>query len=94
MINCAHPRHFKEVLTDAGDWKNRIHGIRANASTKSHAEIDNSEVLDEGDKCLLSRDYLELLTLLPNLRVIGGCCGTDHEHILEIASLMMRRADS
>ena len=37
--------------------------------------------LDAGDPEELGRDYLELMRLLPNLRVLGGCCGTDHRHI-------------
>lgn len=81
MINCAHPEHFKNVLTDSGAWKYRIRGIRANASTKSHVELDESDSLDAGDKCLLASDYRELMRLLPELKVIGGCCGTDHSHI-------------
>jgi S-methylmethionine-dependent homocysteine/selenocysteine methylase len=58
--------------------------IRANASKKSHAELDESEHLDAGDKCELAERYTELKALLPNLKVIGGCCGTDHSHIEEI----------
>jgi S-methylmethionine-dependent homocysteine/selenocysteine methylase len=81
MINCAHPEHFKTVLRDNGAWKYRIRGIRANASTKSHAELDDAVSLDAGDKCHLASDYRELMKLLPELKVIGGCCGTDHSHI-------------
>ena len=86
MINCAHPQHFiKEVESD-GEWKWRIGGIRANASLKSHAELDESETLDTGDKCLLAQGYAELFDLLPNVKVIGGCCGTDHSHLEEICN--------
>ncbi|MCK5370992.1 MAG: homocysteine S-methyltransferase family protein [Cyclobacteriaceae bacterium] len=84
MINCAHPSHFKEVLQKDGLWKNRIMAIRANASIKSHAELDECEHLDAGDSWELAHDYRELKNLLPNLNVIGGCCGTDHTHIEEI----------
>src|SRR4051794_40603551 len=49
MINCAHPEHFRGVLEEDGPWLDRIGGIRANASTKSHAELDEAEELDEGD---------------------------------------------
>lgn len=84
MINCAHPEHFKHVLGDEGIWKNRIRGIRANASTKSHAELDTSETLDPGDKCLLAEGYIQLKELLPALSIFGGCCGTDHSHLEEI----------
>jgi S-methylmethionine-dependent homocysteine/selenocysteine methylase len=84
MINCAHPSHFMDELDGYGSWKERIMAIRANASKKSHAELDESEHLDVGDKHELAHDYLVLRQLLPNLNVIGGCCGTDHTHIEEI----------
>lgn len=79
MINCAHPDHFAGRI--AGDWVGRIGGIRANASRLSHAELDASEVLDEGNPEEFGRLYGALAGLLPNLRVIGGCCGTDHRHV-------------
>lgn len=86
MINCAHPDHFIEVLTEPGSWKDRIHGIRANASAKSHAELDAATELDPGDKQILSGGYHRLTSLLPGLQVIGGCCGTDHSHIENICA--------
>ena len=90
MINCAHPYHFRDVLKGAGYWKRRIKGIRANASCKSHEELDASESLDAGDKKQLACDYRELAELLPELRVIGGCCGTDHGHMEQICSHFFR----
>ncbi len=87
MINCAHPNHFTNVLKTTGNWSGRIGGIRANASTKSHAELDESETLDEGDKDDLAKCYKDLKTLLPNLNVIGGCCGTDHTHMDKICEV-------
>lgn len=88
MINCAHPEHFTDVLREDGAWRNRIRGIRANASTKSHAELDESETLDTGDKHLLAEGYTELISLLPDLRIFGGCCGTDHTHLEEICTMI------
>ena len=84
MVNCAHPEHFINEFYGDGDWKSRIGGIRANASMKSHAELDESTVLDAGDKCLLASGYAELFTLLPSMKVVGGCCGTDCGHLEEI----------
>lgn len=91
MINCAHPEHFIEQLEKAGRWKNRIKGIRANASLKSHAELDESETLDTGDACLLSEGYMRILDLLPELKVVGGCCGTDERHIEEICKAFVNK---
>ena len=42
MINCAHPEHFAHALTDGKPWVGRLGGLRANASRKSHAELDES----------------------------------------------------
>jgi homocysteine S-methyltransferase len=86
MINCAHPTHFDSVL-DGGDWVGRIRGLRANASTCSHAELDEAEDLDDGDPQDLGARYGELRDRLPALNVVGGCCGTDHRHIGEICSV-------
>ena len=84
MINCAHPDHFKDVLEKGADWTLRIRGLRANASRLSHAELDEAEELDAGNPQELGRDYAELQAILPNLRVFGGCCGTDHRHVDEM----------
>jgi S-methylmethionine-dependent homocysteine/selenocysteine methylase len=81
MINCAHPTHFHDVLSTGENWLNRIQGARANASSLSHAELDEAEHLDDGNPAELGRQVSALKKNLPNLNVIGGCCGTDHRHI-------------
>jgi S-methylmethionine-dependent homocysteine/selenocysteine methylase len=88
MINCAHPTHFAEVLEPGAPALERIRGLRANASTMSHAELDEAEELDDGDPVDLARRYAELRDRLPNLNVVGGCCGTDHRHIGELARVL------
>jgi S-methylmethionine-dependent homocysteine/selenocysteine methylase len=84
MINCAHPTHFEHVLDTDEAWPDRIRGLRANASTKSHAELDEAEELDEGDPVDLGARHAALREKLPELNVVGGCCGTDHRHVREI----------
>jgi S-methylmethionine-dependent homocysteine/selenocysteine methylase len=81
MVNCAHPTHFEDALDDG---KERIRGVRANASRKSHAELNDSVELDIGDPAEFGRDHHRLSVKLPKLNVIGGCCGTDHRHVEEI----------
>jgi S-methylmethionine-dependent homocysteine/selenocysteine methylase len=81
MINCAHPTHFQESLSGDESWKQRIQAVRANASTKSHAELNESEELDDGNPSELGRQYKLLRAQLNNLNVLGGCCGTDHRHV-------------
>ena len=84
MINCAHPTHFAAVLDRSGSLVDRVRGLRANASTKSHAELDESDELDAGDPLDLALRYRALREPLPNLNVVGGCCGTDERHVTEI----------
>ena len=87
MINCAHPTHFSNELEkgDGQDWMKRIKGIRANASCKSHAELDESTELDRGNPHELADANQKLKQSFQHLNVFGGCCGTDAEHILLIA---------
>jgi homocysteine S-methyltransferase len=83
MINCAHPEHFKEALP-VGSWLERIRGIRANASRKSHAELDASTEIDMGNPVELASEYRQLSAHLKRLSILGGCCGTDHRHLRAI----------
>ena len=86
MINCAHPTHFKSRLGTGEPWVERIRGLRANASRMSHAELDEAPELDTGDPVEFGREYAELKRRLHQLSVMGGCCGTDHRHVEEIAT--------
>lgn len=92
MINCSHPAHFADALKTNESWLKRLRGIRANASSCSHAELNESPTLDTGDPDDLGRRYLELKRLLPRLDVIGGCCGTDHRHIASMCSALTQDA--
>ena len=83
-INCAHPLHFAHVLQQGGNWIKRIKMIRANASIKSHAELDEADELDDGNPVELSIQYQKLRNLLPKLNIFGGCCGTDLRHVEQI----------
>jgi S-methylmethionine-dependent homocysteine/selenocysteine methylase len=85
MINCAHPTHFEHVLAEGGLWLDRIGGLRANASRKSHAELNESPELDVGIPVELGMQYASLKQRLSRLNVLGGCCGTDHRHVAQIA---------
>lgn len=92
MINCAHPTHFANALEKGAAWTGRIRALRANASKMSHEELDNAEELDEGNPVELGAEHAALKEKLPNLSVLGGCCGTDHRHIAEIAKAWARGA--
>jgi S-methylmethionine-dependent homocysteine/selenocysteine methylase len=81
MINCAHPTHFADTLDRGGAWLQRVRGLRANASRRSHAELNEAPDLDAGDPVELGGEYRDLVRRHPHINVLGGCCGTDHRHV-------------
>ena len=82
MVNCAHPQHVLPAFANAGGpWVERIHGLRSNASTLTHVELDEAETLDEGDLGVLVPAHRALEQQLPALEIVGGCCGTDSRHV-------------
>lgn len=83
-INCAHPSHFASLLPE--DWLPRIGVIRPNASRRSHAELDEATELDDGDPEEYGALYAQIARRLPNLRVVGGCCGSDMRHIRAVVA--------
>jgi homocysteine S-methyltransferase len=89
MLNCAHPSHFAHVLEGLGERRARLRGLRANASRRSHAELDAATELDPGNPHELGEDYARLTAIWPSLNVIGGCCGTDHRHVSAMAAAVM-----
>jgi S-methylmethionine-dependent homocysteine/selenocysteine methylase len=84
MINCAHPSHFAATLGRGSDWVRRIGGLRANASRCSHAELDAMTELDRGDPSELAQLYRQIRQRMPHINVLGGCCGTDLDHVTAI----------
>jgi len=85
MLNCAHPTHFADALRNGEAWVARLRGLRANASTRSHAELDTAPDLDIGDPVDLGRRYGALRRQFGHFCVLGGCCGTDHRHVEQIS---------
>jgi homocysteine S-methyltransferase len=85
LLNCAHPTHIAAGLDGVGGL-DRVGGLRVNASIRSHAELDEAEELDEGDPVALAHDNATLRAAFPSVRLLGGCCGTDHRHVAEIVS--------
>jgi len=88
MVNCAHPLHVMPALARDGAWTLRIGGLRANASLKSHAELNEAAELDRGDPAALADAHRDLLARLSGVRVLGGCCGTDHRHVAALAATL------
>jgi methionine synthase I (cobalamin-dependent) len=79
----------EHALEEDGAWRERIRGLRANASAKSHAELDEAEELDEGDPATLGAEHGALRPRLGTVAVLGGCCGTDQRHVEAIGKAWM-----
>lgn len=94
MINCAHPTHFDQVLTTGESWVERIRGLRANASSKSHAELNDSSTLEDGDPAEFAIQNQQLCSRHRSLTILGGCCGTDDRHIEAIFRALAGRPRS
>ena len=93
MVNCAYPTHFASIIDAGGPWTRRIQGLRANASRLSHAELDEATELDRGDIDDLARRHVDLHRVL-DLHVLGGCCGTDDEHVAAILTAIRQDDDA
>ena len=86
MVNCCHPSHLPTQFTAL----ERLRGYRPNASSQSHTELDESEVLDDGNPAELGAQLRALRDQMPALTILGGCCGTDQRHVAEIARSVRR----
>ncbi len=83
LINCAHPDHFTSIFSDE-PWMQRLRGVVANASRKSHAELDIAEELDAGDPNELGMQVGGLRKQFAHFNILGGCCGSNLQHIKRI----------
>jgi S-methylmethionine-dependent homocysteine/selenocysteine methylase len=92
MLNCIHPARIRRILQEAKNsgsvWLSRIKGARGNASAKSHADLDGTDKLDEGDPDEWSHEMATLHREFPEIQVLGGCCGTGPEHLKKLASIL------
>ncbi|KAL5355523.1 Homocysteine S-methyltransferase [Aspergillus floccosus] len=85
-VNCVHPLRIAEALRKVpGEVRGRIGMVRGNASLKTHEELDGCEELDRGEISVFVDGFEEVMKWLPGVRAIGGCCGTDEEHLQAIA---------
>lgn len=93
MANCIHPTVLYKALSkdfnNTGLVKDRFKGIQANTSALSPEELDGCEVLKCSDSISLANDIGKLRSLI-DLKIIGGCCGTNNSYIREISKLIQQ----
>jgi homocysteine S-methyltransferase len=84
QINCVHPSVFRKAVEHRESILDRLLGLQANTSSKSPQELNGLDYLDTSEPAEFAEAMVALHTQL-GLKIIGGCCGTDHRHIEEIA---------
>ncbi|MCP4155401.1 MAG: homocysteine S-methyltransferase family protein [bacterium] len=88
MVNCVHPTLFLQAMNNqmkiSPNVKNRILGLQANTSAKSPEELDNLSYLDTTEPGKFA-DLILSIHLRLGTKVLGGCCGSDNHHIMELA---------
>lgn len=90
-VNCAHPVRIAAALREMPvAVRERIGMVRGNASLKTHEELDNCETLDRGELPVYIDGLEQALVHLPKVKAIGGCCGTDEEHLQALADRFVR----
>ena len=88
MTNCVHPGIAYEALTKdinrCRSVRNRFKGIQGNTSALSYAELDGAEDLKTSDPVQFAEEMARLREIC-DIKIFGGCCGTDQRHMEEIA---------
>jgi methionine synthase I (cobalamin-dependent) len=89
-INCAHPVEFEPALED-GPWLERLRALRPNASMADKQSLCRIGHLEAGDPELLGAEMAGIVRRLPQIDVVGGCCGTWDDHLSAIARQLRPR---
>ena len=86
-INCVHPRILHQALDKNHGIEGRIISFHGNTSDLSAAELDGSEELITEEPVAFALAYKELLDD-HDIKIIGGCCGSNPDHIRAIAKIL------
>lgn len=91
LTNCVHPDIVYEALSQpcnrCDPVKNRFLGIQANTAKLPYSDLDGSAELKTSDPEELA-GQIKRLGEICRLKIVGGCCGTDHRHMEEIAKIL------
>jgi homocysteine S-methyltransferase len=91
LTNCIHPDVLHNSLLNLKDenkiLEKRLFGIQANASDKSPEELDNLTELHADSPANWAKSMVDLNKKY-NLKILGGCCGTDAKFISSIVELI------
>ena len=93
MTNCVHPEivleAFMQPFNNNDVVRSRFCGIQANTSNLSYQELDQATTLH----CAKPDDFADDMVRLyqySKMKIFGGCCGTDQEHLERMAEKLIR----
>lgn len=94
MINCTHASIFRNAMLHKGNSsllvRERVIGLLANTAALSPEELDARPDLAEEAPDTFGRAVSALYSEL-NMKVLGGCCGTDERHIESLARELSKK---
>ncbi|MBW2605783.1 MAG: homocysteine S-methyltransferase family protein [Deltaproteobacteria bacterium] len=79
MINCAYPS-FLHADKQPRSVLSRLIGYQANASSLDQSDLDGAGTLRTNDVSDWGKLMIELNKKY-GVKILGGCCGTGHEHL-------------
>ena len=89
QVNCTHASIFKAALlhevNSSSLVRERVVGLLANTAALNPEELDNSDGLVEEEPEIFGQSVAGLHGEL-GMKILGGCCGTDHRHIRYLAT--------
>jgi S-methylmethionine-dependent homocysteine/selenocysteine methylase len=90
MLNCVHPTTCKQAINTKVNntdlVRTRLMGLQANGSAKSPEELEMLDKMDSESPKTWGKKMIDLY-LNSEIKILGGCCGTDHRHIESIAKI-------
>lgn len=94
MTNCVHPRIVYQALMQpfnrTDTVQKRFLGIQGNTSPLSYKELDNAVRLYSSEPASFAEE-MTALRKISNIKIFGGCCGTDRRHMEAIAAALNRK---
>ncbi len=89
-VNCVHATVLDSCISHCRDQeyiKSRLHGFLCNTSALSPEELDHCEELQTEDPKVFAKNVFGIHKKYGTTWV-GGCCGTDERHLIELVKLM------
>lgn len=89
-INCVHPEIARQALAQlSGQARRRIIAFQGNTSARTPEELDNLSEIDRAEAEPFARSVASLMEE-SSIRIVGGCCGTDTEHMRALADRFLQ----